>query len=55
MKKNNLKRISIKGIYFWCFVLLITFSTNIYSQQKDKCGKEPKKKAVKFFNDALVE
>ena len=55
MKKNNLKRISTKGICFWCFVLLITFSTNIYSQQKDKCGKEPKKKAVKFFNDALVE
>ncbi len=31
------------------------FSPDIFAQQKEKCGKEPKKKALKYYNEAVLE
>ncbi len=55
MKSFYLRLITIKGITLLCILLLLVSSSDLYAQQKEKCGKEPKKKALKLYNEAILE
>jgi outer membrane protein OmpA-like peptidoglycan-associated protein len=55
MKKTYNKLIVVKGIAILFICLLFAYCNISLAQQKEKCGKEPKKKALKLYNEAIVE
>jgi len=54
--KNKLNiLIVIRRFTLMLFIVFFSASFYVMAQQKEKCGKEPKKKALKLYNEALVE